>query len=233
MEYFYTPPELISSSELSIVGDEFSHLTHVMRKKIGDAIRVVDGAGMAYEATIVKIDKRSAGCDITGRHVRLNEPEMDVTLAVAVLKNFSRFDFLVEKVTELGVNTIVPLLTERTIPHHARVERWQKLALAAMKQSGRCVLPRVRELITLSDFLTATPPKNLKLIAHEKADGGMKDVFEQHNSLSASICIGPEGGFSDAEIQCAVRSGFTPVLLGARRLRTETAAIVAGSLLLV
>jgi 16S rRNA (uracil1498-N3)-methyltransferase len=167
-------------------------------------------------------------------HKRLNEANIDVTLAVAVLKNFSRFDFMVEKVTEVGVNTIIPLLTDRSIPRHAKVERWQKLALAAMKQSGRCVLPVVKDLTRLDDLIKASPESSLRLIAHEKANTvSLSEIAKPAKLRSVILCIGPEGGFSDSEIELANRRGFVPVYLGARRLRTETAAIVATSFLLI
>jgi 16S rRNA (uracil1498-N3)-methyltransferase len=228
MEYFYTPPQLITKQELVIEGDEFSHLTHVMRRKTGDAIRVVDGAGNAYDATIAEISKRSARCSITAHHARLNEPDFQVTIAAGILKNASKFDFLVEKVTELGVSTIVPLHTERTIPQHAKVERWRKLALAAMKQSGRCVIPAVQELTTFSDFIHTAAPESLKIIPHEKTmDVTLSGKFRQPSEPSIVICIGPEGGFTDEEVELATKAGFIPVSLGPRRLRTETAAIAA------
>jgi 16S rRNA (uracil1498-N3)-methyltransferase len=229
MEYFYTPPHLISAHELTIEGEEFSHLTHVMRKKAGDTTRVVDGAGTAYDVTIAEITRRTARCKITQTHPRLNEPAIDVILGVPILKNASKFDFLIEKVTELGVNTIVPLLTERTIPRHAKTDRWQKLALAAMKQSGRCVLPVVRELTRFDDFITSAPHNRLKLIPHEKADLPLMEVLRQQDLSSITMCIGPEGGFSDEEITLAQGAGFQPVSLGPRRLRTETAAIATVS----
>ena len=232
MEYFYTPPRLISTTDLTIDGDEFDHLTHVMRKKVGDAIRVVDGKGMAYDATIMEIARRTARCEITHAYERLNEPAIDVTLGVAILKNASRFDFLVEKVTELGVNTIIPLTTERTIARSAKVERWQKLALAAMKQSGRCVLPSVSGLTGLADFVASIPPTALRLIPHEKAERTLMNAVPQSKSQSITICIGPEGGFSDEEINQAAQRGFMPVSLGPRRLRTETAAILASGIAL-
>jgi 16S rRNA (uracil1498-N3)-methyltransferase len=232
MEYFYTPPHLIKALELTIDGDEFVHLTHVMRKKPGDAIRVVNGAGTAYDATIAEISKRTARCEITATHSRLNEPEIDVTLGVAILKNASKFDFLVEKVTELGVNTIVPLTTERTIPHHAKADRWQKLALAAMKQSCRCVLPTVRNLTRFEDFITSTARHSHKLIPHEKAVNPLSATIQTGALHAVTLCIGPEGGFSDREIALAQEKGFRPVSLGPTRLRTETAAIAAMALLL-
>ena len=227
MDYFYTPQHLITAIDLTIDGDEFVHLTHVMRKQPGDAIRVVNGSGIAYDVTIAEINKRTAHCEITATHPRLNEPHVDVTLGVAILKNASKFDFLVEKVTELGVNTIVPLTTERTIPRHAKTERWQKLALAAMKQSCRCVLPRVAETESLKNFITSIPNNTIKLIPHEQSTRPMADVLQHRNLPSVAICIGPEGGFSDQEIAFAESKDFVPVSLGLTRLRTETAAIAA------
>ncbi|MDL1891675.1 16S rRNA (uracil(1498)-N(3))-methyltransferase [Sphingobacteriales bacterium CHB3] len=225
MEYFYTPPANISSDLLTIDGEEFSHLTQVMRKKAGDEITVVDGNGNAYHSTITEVSKRSAQCAIRQHMYRLHESTVDVTLAVGILKNPSRFDFLVEKATELGVNRIVPLLTGRTIPRHAKTDRWQKIGIAAMKQSGRCVLPAIDRLVEFADFVggqTATT----KLIAHERADTSSHDEILP---ASVVICIGPEGGFTDEEISTALRNDFRLLHLGTRRLRTETAAIVAVS----
>ncbi len=232
MEYFYTPPHLITSNDLTIDGDEFVHLTHVMRKRAGDTIRVVNGTGMTYDVTIVDVSKRTARCEITATYARLNEPEIDVTIGVALLKNASKFDFLVEKVTELGVNTIVPLLTERTIPRHAKTGRWQKLALAAMKQSGRCVLPQVRDLTSLQEFITSTTPGSIKIIPHERSAYPLGRI-QIDAASSIVICIGPEGGFGDNEVESAERSGFTPCSLGPRRLRTETAAIASVAMVLL
>src|SRR5258707_81233 len=143
MDYFYCPPQNIRNDTFLIDDEEFSHLVHVMRKKEGDEIMIVDGGGHAFEARIEEVRQKTARGTITRGYTNLHEPRIDVTVAVGILKNPSKFDFLVEKVTELGVRQIVPLLTERTIPAHAKIDRWQKLALAAMKQSGRSFLPRV------------------------------------------------------------------------------------------
>jgi 16S rRNA (uracil1498-N3)-methyltransferase len=227
MDYFYTPPPLIDSTSLTIEGDEYVHLSHVMRKAAGDSIRVVDGKGMVYDATIVETGKRSARCQITATHSRLNEPALDVTIGVALLKNASKFDFLVEKVTELGVNAIVPLLTDHTIPRHAKVERWQKLALAAMKQSQRCVLPVVHPSLSLTDFLAQYSRSSHRFIFHEKSSRSLAGIQTIPAGSTIALCIGPEGGFSAGEITAAVNQGFESVLLGTTRLRTETAAIAA------
>jgi 16S rRNA (uracil1498-N3)-methyltransferase len=227
MDYFYTPPHLIKETTLTIDGDEFAHLTHVMRKGAGDSIRVVDGAGLVYDVTIIATDKRQAHCQINSTHNRLNEPAIEVTIGVALLKNASKFDFLVEKVTELGVNAVVPLLTEHTIPRHAKVERWQKLALAAMKQSQRCVLPTVHPPLSFQDFLTRYSAAEHKLIFHEKSDLPLGKSTEFSAGSRIVLCVGPEGGFSEGEIDAVQKLGFQSVLLGQTRLRSETAAIAA------
>lgn len=234
MEYFYTPPHLITHNELTIEGDEFAHLTHVMRKRVGDMLLVVDGAGRAYEVIIKEVSRRTARCSITARRERLHEPGIAVTLAVALLKNAARFDVLVEKATEIGVVAIVPLLTKRTIPEHPKTERWQKLALAAMKQSGRCVLPRVHEPVSLTDFVHTSPANCLKVIPHEQETARtISSLLTSYSSASVVICIGPEGGFTDEEIAVAAGAGFHTVSLGPRRLRTETAAIVASAAIIL
>jgi 16S rRNA (uracil1498-N3)-methyltransferase len=229
MDYFYTPPDFIGPEELSISGNEFVHLTHVMRKTIGDSLRVVDGRGGAYDVVIADITKRYARCTIRRIHSQLHEPDVHVTLAVALLKNASRFDVLVEKTTEIGVVSIVPLVTERTIGRHAKVDRWQKLALAAMKQSGRSLLPTVHSPQQFTEFVSTTPMEtDLRLLPDEQhQEPPIIEVLRRSAFASARLCIGPEGGFTEDEVTLARASGFVVVSLGPRRLRSETAAIIA------
>ena len=234
MDYFYCSPENITGTSLIIDGEEFTHLVHVMRKKEGDEIRVVDGRGSAYDVRLGEIRKKMVHATIHRVHERHHEPQRDVTVAVGILKNPSKFDFLVEKVTELGVNRVVPLLTERTIPHHAKIERWQKLALAAMKQCGRAHLPAVENLTPLSEFLSRQSNANLRLVAHEKSDTVLSvDKLLDGRQRSIVLLIGPEGGFSEEEVELSIKAGFTPISLGERRLRTETAATVLAALSLM
>ena len=232
MDYFYCPQEHISQSTVTIDGDEFAHLTHVMRKKAGDVIRVVNGIGTAYDVELKEIAKKTAVGTIINTYTNHNEPEISLTVAVGMLKNPSKFDFLVEKITELGVKEIIPLNTERTIPSHAKTDRWQKLAQAAMKQSGRSYLPIVRETKSLDEFLKSINCFDLKIIAHEKKE---KESLNRITSLSGKsivALIGPEGGFTDDEVNRCVDSGYQRLYLGERRLRTETAAIVTASMIL-
>jgi len=233
MEYFYTPQKQISSTHCLIEGMEFAHLTHVMRRKVGDAIRVLDGVGTAYDVVIEEISRRTARCRITATHTRLNEPSRRLILGAAILKSSANFDFLVEKTTELGVAVIVPLLTERTIPRHARIERWQKISLAATKQCGRCAIPEIRSPMSLQEFLRSAPEGAARFIPHERAEGMRLSTVIATLGGEVALCIGPEGGFADEEVAHAASAGFVPVKLGPRRLRAETAAIFSTGLMLL
>lgn len=230
MEYFYTPPRHIADGHVFIDGEEHAHLVHVMRRKVGDHIRVVDGMGTAHDVTLIEVERRFARGKISGTMERHREPGVDLTLAVGILKNPSRFDFLVEKVTELGVREIVPMMTERSIPHHAKSDRWQKLALAAMKQSGRAFLPPVRQLSTIEE-IAGSSNHAARFIAHEQANAESRLALPPESG-SVLLLIGPEGGFTGAEVQACESFGCQPVSLGVRRLRTETAAIVGAALII-
>ena len=233
MDYFYCPPEHITGNTFAIEGDEFAHLVHVMRKKTGDDIRIVDGRGNAYDAVLEELNKKIAHGRITASYARHNEPAISVTLAAGILKNPSRYDFLVEKCTELGVAKIIPLKTHRVITGHAKSDRWQKLALAAMKQSCRSFLPEVTPLRTFSELREMDTSFDLKIIAHESFD---ETKTIRHIPFNAAknilLLIGPEGGFTDEEVESCLTAGYKPLYLGARRLRTETAAMTAVALIM-
>lgn len=225
LEFFYAPPHAIHGGVIRIDGDEFAHLSHVMRRTPGDIIGVADGQGTAYTAEITAIEKRMAVCTVRTTHPMLRESPVRVTLASALLKNPSRYDFLIEKATEIGVSAIIPLITDRTIPRHARTDRWQKLALAAMKQSGRCVLPTVLAPIAFTDLLERSGSyADRRWLFHEDAGEGTAEGGGSH-----LVIIGPEGGFTDAEVARAAQNGCAAIRLGPRRLRSETAAIAAAA----
>jgi 16S rRNA (uracil1498-N3)-methyltransferase len=204
-----------------------------MRRAAGDRIRVVDGVGEAYEAVIDAVDRRSARCSIAQRLGRLHEPEIHLTIAVALLKNGSNYDFCIEKCTEIGASGFIPLITARTIPRHARTDRWQKLALAAMKQCGRCVLPTVGTPISFTDLLAMGEPDAQRIIPHEQVETPLLEQVLDRRAKRVVVCVGPEGGFTGEEIAAAEAAGWSPVSLGRRRLRAETAAITSAALVLL
>jgi 16S rRNA (uracil1498-N3)-methyltransferase len=232
MDYFFVDPKDVHDRVALVRGDEFKHLSRVLRKKEGEPVVLVDGEDHWYEAVIQLIDKTHAECEILEFKQRVNEPKIEITLAVSLLRNPARFDVLIEKATELGVRTIVPLLCERTIPRNEKHARFEKIALAAMKQCGRSYLPKVLGLSPLSDVLEHGGDYSLRLIPHEKTEQSqfIGAVLQHHTNLtSVLIVIGPEGGFSEAEIGMANECGCVPISLGPRRLRAETAAISAVS----
>jgi 16S rRNA (uracil1498-N3)-methyltransferase len=230
LAFFYVPPGAIAGDAAHIEGEEFAHLTQVMRFREGETIGIVDGAGMAYVAEITSIQKHNAVCAVRSTHPNLHEPARHLTLAVGLLKNPSRFEIVVEKCTELGVRKIIPLITARTIQRHARVERWRSIALAAMKQCGRCVLPDIAPLTAFDALVTGA--KGWNVMCHEQASLLFETCATGPALSESTVCIGPEGGFTEAEVAMAGGHGWTVVSMGNRRLRTETAAIVATARLL-
>jgi 16S rRNA (uracil1498-N3)-methyltransferase len=228
MDYFYTPPSLIKSRLLSIQGEELHHLSKVLRKKVGETIIVVDGEEHAYEVVLESVSRASAECKILQTFHRFNEPDIEVKLAFALLKNPSRADFLVEKCTELGVREFIPMRTERTIVSKAHTERLQKIALSAMKQCGRSHLPPIHSLVSFLDVLTYLKDCERRFIMHEMASE--RTTAQRKTSVqwkSVGVLVGPEGGFTEEEVQEAQSAGFSPFSLGPRRLRSETAAVAS------
>jgi 16S rRNA (uracil1498-N3)-methyltransferase len=232
MDYFYTDASNIVGSALTILGDEAKHLSRVLRKVPGEVVWVTDGADNAYQVVIQSISKQDVICEILERCPRLHESALDLTLAVGMIKNPSRMDWLIEKATELGVRRFIPMRTARSIHHSAKIERWSSLALAAMKQSMRCWLPPVDEVAAYSSVLAQTGMFDLAVILHEAASPAnhLQQIVAQHTAArSALLLIGPEGGFTDEEIAAAEHAGCLVASLGVRRLRTETAAVVAAA----
>ena len=236
MDYFYVKLEDVTSHELILRGDESKHLVRVLRKNVGDRIFVTDGNEMMYQAVIAEIGKTETRCTLAAMHRKYNESTIDVTLAVSLLKNPARFDYLVEKTTELGVRTILPISCERTVAHNEKHNRLEKIALSAMKQCGRSWLPRIQPLQSFKSLLDNSSQYQLKIILHEKTDSmhSIASELKLHDDLhSLIVVVGPEGGFTEEEENSAIHAGFKSLSLGMRRLRTETAAVVAVSHVLV
>ena len=233
MEYYYTPKQYISSSSLTIVDDEAKHLARVLRKQSGEEIFVTDGEGNLYRTKITSIGKQLIECSIIDKSQNLNEPTIKINLYQSLIKNPDRLEFSIEKAVELGVHSIHTIVTDNTINKTTnKTERWQSIALSAMKQSQRCVLPKVYEPVNFADAIINSKGE-LKLIADEKDLPGRININELNvNHSSIDIFIGPEGGFSPAEADLAVNNVFKILDLGPRKYRSETAAIFAISCIL-
>lgn len=232
MEYYYTPKEYISSGSLTIVDEEAKHLGKVLRKNQGDELYVTDGIGNLYRSKIVTANKQLIECTILEKMTGINEPGTKVTLYQSLIKNPDRFEFSIEKSVELGVHEIFPLITEHTINKTSnKVERWQSIALSAMKQSQRCYLPKVNAPLPFEDAISSCGAA-IKLIADETAQYNNEDFSSYADKDSVAVFIGPEGGFSPDEVKHAVENGFRRLSLGPRKFRSETAAVLAVGLLL-
>ncbi len=231
-DYFYVPAEHIIDTHIAILGEEAKHIARVLRKQPGDTIWIVDGEGRALESVIRLVTIESVECEVLYEHHHHHEPDIIITLAVAQIKNPSRMEWLIEKGTELGVRSFLPMQTERTIAKSSKEERWTNIAIAAMKQCGRSILPKIETPQLFGDVLKNSAEYDMKLIPYERTDHVLfiaEAVKHRKPPRNVLIVIGPEGGFTEEEIIAAEKSGFVQVSLGRRRLRTETAAIVAVS----
>ncbi len=230
MDFFLAEPGQIGDESIVLSGDEYRHLSRVLRKRVGDHVFVTDGRGKMFEVIIRAFARTEAECRIVATYPRWNEPKVEVTLAVSLLRNPARFDWVVEKGTELGMTTLIPLSCERTIPKQQKHERLQKIAISALKQSGRCVLPNIFVLTRFDTLVRNSGMYDLKVLAHEKTEQSqfLGSLMKHHADVkSVLIMVGPEGGLTAEESSLAEEQGCVPVSLGPRRLRSETAAISA------
>jgi 16S rRNA (uracil1498-N3)-methyltransferase len=225
MEHYYTPKELILKDTLTIADNEAKHLAKVLRKEPGAYIYVTDGECNLYKCRIEKILKSEIECSIEEKIFDEAENRIKITLYQSLLKNPNRFEFAIEKSVELGVFFIQPVITEHVInKERNKVERWNSISLSAMKQSGRTYLPKVNAPLSFVEAIKHCKDE-LKLIAHEKDHGSSISDCRNKNANSIALFIGPEGGFSDDEVELAEENGFNTITLGKRKFRSETAAL--------
>jgi 16S rRNA (uracil1498-N3)-methyltransferase len=228
-ESFYVHPNDVRGDEIRFREEEAKHLGQVMRKKERQRIWAVDGEGKAYEVQLIQIGKKEATGKIIQTRRRLGEPLAEVTLAQSILKG-DHFDYLVEKVTEIGVKRIIPMITDHTVPTAGpqKLARWRRIAVAAMKQSGRSVLPEITGPAYFQQVLETRAQYQHCWIAHS-GNGCTAPRFVENAAeriKNVLLIVGPEGGFSDEEIETAKQQGIRQITLGPRRLRSETAGIV-------
>jgi 16S rRNA (uracil1498-N3)-methyltransferase len=218
----------IQTARVTLAGDEARHLRTVMRARIGDEVTLFDGSGAEFTAKIASLGKRVAELEITSRHEISRELPLELTLAVALPKG-ERQKWLVEKLTELGVTRLVPLITERGVaePTPAAIERLRRGVIEASKQCGRNWLLQIVEPTPAGELFANTSAAMTRLVADPS--GVSLDAPELAQPI---ICaIGPEGGFAPAELAAAMQAGWRLVSLGPRILRVETAAIAVSAIL--
>lgn len=228
MIIFYTPH--IDGATALLEGDEHLHCTKTLRKQVGDALSWVDGRGGWHEGHIVGISKKQTAIAIDySRTVSPSWPRQ-LHIAIAPTKNINRLEWFLEKCTEIGIDTITPIICHHSERKAIRLDRLEKIVVAAMKQSLKAHLPVLHPLTPLSDFLASQSAATAqRMIAHCHDHDSPKSMLQHayDPDRDAVILIGPEGDFSTDEVDAALAQGFAPVSLGKERLRTETAGIVA------
>lgn len=224
MNIFYTPD--ISGNTYTLEESESKHCVRVLRHGIGDKLVLVDGKGGWYEAIITDANPKRCAVEVSNEIQNFEKRDYYVHLAVAPTKNIDRFEWFVEKATEIGIDEITPLLCEHSERKQINIERIEKVAVAAMKQSLKAFLPRLNNLTNFETFCK-NENQGLRFIAHCEEEQKSHLFNQLKPKEKVVILIGPEGDFSRAEIELAKKTGFGEVSLGNSRLRTETAAVVS------
>lgn len=225
MQLFYAPG--IVPPYHTLGEEESRHCVKVLRMAEGDELRLTDGRGNLHTARIVKADPRRCEVEVVESVPGYGRRDYSLTVAAAPTKNAERFDWFLEKATEVGVDRVIPVECANSERRTFRTDRGAKIMAGAMKQSLKAYLP---QLDPLTDFreVAAMPFDGVKLIAHCRADLPREPLVRAlPKGCDALILIGPEGDFTSQETDLALRSGFTGVTLGDSRLRTETAALAA------
>jgi 16S rRNA (uracil1498-N3)-methyltransferase len=236
---FYTSPENIEADSLIIAGEEGHHLKNVFRLTRGETIMAVDGIGNGYRCEIDTISPREIACKIISRTRNWGEPMHHLTLAAGLSTGY-KFDDVIQRGTELGVSRFVPLITGKSIVRAGddggksnKLARWQKVALASVKQTGRSVIPAIEPAVDFEQFME----KNIKpgrLIMFDTGEGSrpLDSLVISSEDKEYTILVGPESGFSRSEIELAREKGAVVLSLGKRVLRTENAGPTAVALLM-
>jgi 16S rRNA (uracil1498-N3)-methyltransferase len=225
----FVPPERLGGGRVIIAGDEHRHLARVLRAQPGTSVTLFDGAGVEVDAHVLRVGRDETELELGARR-QLVAAVAPLTLLTAVPRG-GRMDLLVQKTCELGVARIVPVTTERSVvrPEPGRAARWEKIAREAARQCGRADVPAVAAPAVLGAALAAPDLPRLRLVLWEQQRGRPLRAALGAPRPTA-VLVGPEGGFTPAEIAAAEAGGFVPVALGPRILRVETAAIVAVAL---
>ena len=239
MHRFFISPENISESKVIFPNDISRQLYKVFRSKKGDYCLVFDGTGTEYLVNFNQVSSSEAFGDILEIINVSREPAVKLFLYQALIKS-DRFEYAIQKSVELGVHEIIPVLSERTeyaIPSDSRFKRWENIIREAAEQSKRTILPALRSPITLNEALQQSPKRSIIPWEMENSKG-IKEVLHNikedinENTFDMGIFIGPVGGFSQKEIEFAIYNKITPVSLGPRIFRAETAGIIAATAIL-
>lgn len=238
MPKFFVSPDKIENNKIYIDTDDVAHIKKVLRLSEGDEIAVCDSTGTDYRAKISRIADKSIECDVIDSVKNDTEPNINVTLYQALPKA-AKMDFIIQKTTELGIVRIVPCVLSRCVVKldgkdaQKKVDRWQKIADEAAKQSGRGILPQIAPITDFRDAVLQMKNFDLCFVPYESEQNTkLKPIITAKKAVNISFMIGPEGGFSPEEAEFIAKAGIPSVTLGKRILRTETAGMAVLSMLM-
>jgi len=225
MQLFYNPDITNETKEFSFNKEESKHIVKVLRKKTGDQLYITNGKGYLFTSEIIIADKKKCTVLIVTKNLKIKQ-KYSLHLAVAPTKMNDRYEWFLEKATEIGIDSITPIICDHSERKIIKYERFEKILQTAMKQSFQCYLPKLHQAVSFKEFMKQVFNSQL-FIAHcvESDKKSLKKELQPKQDIT--ILIGPEGDFSVKEIEMAIKNKFIPVTLGKTRLRTETAAIVA------
>nr|WP_294786809.1 16S rRNA (uracil(1498)-N(3))-methyltransferase [uncultured Flavobacterium sp.] len=225
MQLFFNPNIDETTQSFSFDKEESRHIIKVLRKKDSDILHVTNGSGLLFETQITLASDSKCIVEVLSIS-NAEKPKFHLHLAVAPTKMNDRFEWFLEKATEIGIQEITPIFCDRSERKVINRDRFEKIILSAMKQCNETFLPKLNEAISFKEFVKQQQ-NGLQLIAHcEETDKkSLKEVLKPNEDVT--ILIGPEGDFSEKEIALALENNYKPVMLGNTRLRTETAAVVA------
>ncbi|MEJ1222322.1 16S rRNA (uracil(1498)-N(3))-methyltransferase [Sediminicola sp. 1XM1-17] len=225
MQLFYNPEINLETQQFTFPTDESKHIVKVLRKKTGDTLQISNGQGDMFVAEILFPDHKKCTAKVIEK-THYDPKPYTLHMAVAPTKLNDRFEWFLEKATEIGITEITPIICDHSERKVIKKDRMDKVIQSAMKQSLQAYLPLLNEAITLKEFLSNSMEGDL-FIAHCEEKEKTELNMRARPKSNTTILIGPEGDFSTNEIAMALEKGFLPVALGQTRLRTETAAIVA------
>lgn len=237
MAKFFVLKNQITEDKVYLIEENANHIANVLRCKIGEKIEVSSGDGFDYLCQIEEIKNKEVVAKIIDCFGNESEPKTKITLYQGLPKG-EKMELIIQKCVEIGIDKIVPVNTDRTIvklsgKEDKKVARWNKISESASKQSRRGKIPIIENIISFEQAIESCKENNLNIIPYEKEEENtIKNIIKDFKGEKIGIFIGPEGGFSEKEIEIAIKNNILPITLGKRILRTETAGMVATAILL-
>lgn len=239
MHRFFVPPQSIEQDSVTLPQHVARQLSRVLRASVGDSIIIFDNSGFEYVVTLENLDSRTAMGTVTDRRQNFAEPQTQIVLYQGTLKS-DRFEYVLQKGTEVGISAFVPVICTRSIvrPRDGkqsdnRTERWNRIITEAAEQSGRGLVPTLSDAVSFADSCKSVDGVGVipwEVERSRSLKSALTDLARSVQKLS--VFIGPEGGYTDEEIELAQSLGIVPVSLGKRILRAETAGVVTASAIL-